>query len=128
MLVRSITVGFAAVLVSGLLLTETTLAITLTNRDERDHKVAVTEGDKRSEHVVKPGGELTGICEKGCIIRLDDNAGDDQDYELEGTETVAIEEGLLYYEGPDAPDALPPSTPSPTAPPAKSGPPPVLKN
>ena len=37
---------------------------------------------------------------KGCVIRLSDSENDE--YELEGSEIVSIEDGYLYYDGPDS--------------------------
>ena len=91
------------------------LSISVTNRDDKDHKLTIIEGDAKADHVLKPSASLDGICLKGCVIRLSDNENDE--YELEGTEIVSIEDGYLYYDGPDsgaemAPGskALPPSS------------------
>ena len=86
---------------SALLATGAAAAVSVTNRDDKGHKVTVIEGDSRKEHSLKPLEVLEGICAKGCIIRLNDSENDE--YELEGTEVVSIEDGYLYYDGPDAP-------------------------
>lgn len=133
MTVKYLAVGSAAVFGLTIALTNISSAATLTNRDDKDHKVTVIEGDKKTDFTVKPAEVLKDICEKGCIIRLDDIEDEEQDYELEGTETVSIEEGSLYYEdvaetaptpaapaaAPTAPAAPPaaPATPAPTQPP-----------
>jgi hypothetical protein len=80
---------------------EAAAAVSVTNRDDRDHKVTIIEADKKQDHTLKPSAVLDGICQKGCIIRLNDSENDE--YELEGTEVVSIEEGYLYYDGPEAP-------------------------
>ena len=102
--------------------------VTVTNRDDKDHKITVIEDDgaKKTDHVLKANQVLENICAKGCIIRLNDNEEDE--YELDGAETVSIEEGYLYYDGPEAPEtpqggAAPGATPA--APPA--GAPPAKK-
>ena len=92
----------AACTIAALLWTSTANAASVTNRDDKDFKITVIEGDVKQDHVLKPSQVLEGICQKGCVIRLNDNEGDE--YELEGTETVSIEEGYLYYDGPDAPE------------------------
>lgn len=74
----------------------------ITNRDDKDHKLTIMEGQAKADHVLKPSQVLEGICEKGCVVRLNDNENDE--YELEGTEIVSIEEGYLYYDGPEASD------------------------
>jgi hypothetical protein len=76
-------------------------SVSLANRDTRDHKVTVIEdnGAKTSDHVVRPSQMLENICEKGCVIRLNDNQEDE--YELEAGDKVSIEEGYLYYDEPE---------------------------
>jgi len=75
-------------------------AVTLVNRDERDHKLTVIEesGAKSTDHVLKPNQMLEGICEKGCIVRINDS--EEEEYELEAGDKVSIEEGFLYYDEP----------------------------
>jgi hypothetical protein len=99
-------------------------AVTVTNRDDKDHKVTVIENDGASttDHTLKPNQVLEGICPNGCVIRLNDNEEDE--YELEGSEVVSIEEGYLYYDGPDGGEQTnqgtgPPTQPPPQTPPAK---------
>ena len=74
-------------------------AVSITNRDEHDHKVTVIEGNTKADHLLKPSQALNGICEKGCTIRLDDV--EDDEYQLEANDVVSIEDGTLFYEGPD---------------------------
>lgn len=66
----------------------------ITNRDDRDHKVTVIEGSSQKDHVLKPNAVLDGICETGCLIRLGDSQ--DDPYELESSDVTSIEEGQLY--------------------------------
>ena len=40
-------------------------AVSITNRDDHDHKVTIIEGDTRTDHVLKPSQVLTGVCAKG---------------------------------------------------------------
>jgi hypothetical protein len=89
--------GFVVLLLS----TTEIAAVSLTNHDERDHKVSVIEGDTKADHVLKPSMALEGICPKGCVIRLDDN--EDDEYQLEGADVVSIEDGFLYYDRSDVP-------------------------
>jgi hypothetical protein len=90
-----------ASLVAVALVAGTAAAASLTNRDEREHRITVIEGDSKQDHVLKPSAVLDGICQKGCIVRLNDS--DNDEYELEGLEIVSIEDGYLYYDGPDTP-------------------------
>jgi hypothetical protein len=102
-----------------LLLLSTTAAhaVSITNRDELDHKVTIIEGDKTADHVLKPAQALSDICVKGCTIRLDD--AEDDEYVLEPDDVVSIEDGSLYYDKPDTPPAPAPA-PSGANPPNKS--------
>ncbi len=87
-------------------------AVSLTNRDDKAYKVTVIEGDAKQDHSVAPAGVIQGVCLKGCLIRLGDSQNDE--YELEGTEVVSIEDGYLYYDGPLAgPETAPGSTTQP---------------
>lgn len=81
-------------------------AVSITNRDEQDHKLTVIEGEAKADHVLKPSQTLNGICAKGCIIRINDS--EDDEYQLEADDVVSIEDGSLYYDVPDTP-ADPPS-------------------
>ena len=74
-------------------------AVSITNRDEHDHKVTVIEGNAKADHVLKPSQALNGICAKGCTIRLNDT--EDDEYQLEANDVVSIEDGSLFYDGPD---------------------------
>lgn len=88
---------FVAGTIAGLLWTSTAQAVSITNRDEKDLKVTIIEVTGRQDNVLAPGEVLEGVCQKGCVIRLNDK--DDSDYELESSDAVSIEEGYLYYEG-----------------------------
>lgn len=78
-------------------------AASITNRDAKEYKVTIIEiGRAPVDHVLKKDGQLKDVCIKGCIVRLNDSENDE--YELEGTEIVSIEEGYLYY---DVPDVVP---------------------
>ena len=72
-------------------------AVTLSNNDNATYKIEVIAKSTRREHQLGPGKSITNICEQGCIIRLNGSA--DHDYELEGSERVSIEGGLVYYDG-----------------------------
>ena len=92
------------------LLSSTTVAhaVSITNRDEQDHKVTVVEGESKTDYTLKPSQVLNGICAKGCTVHLNDDA--DEEYILEADDVVSIEEGSLYYDNADAPNAPAPAT------------------
>ena len=83
------------------LFTSPAFAATVKNLDETEHKVTVVEGSSPQELSVKPGASLTGICLKGCLIKIDGKA--DDPYELEGTEVTTIEKGQLWGEDQEPP-------------------------
>ncbi|MEQ1719080.1 MAG: hypothetical protein ABL907_24355 [Hyphomicrobium sp.] len=89
---------FAAGVIAALLLTSTAQAVTVTNRDDKEIKLTIIEGEARQDHVLLTGKVVDGVCQKGCIIRLNDS--DNAEYELEGSEAVSVEEGFLYYDSP----------------------------
>ena len=74
-------------------------AVSITNRDEQDHKVTVIEGDTTADHVLKPSQTLSDVCLKGCTIRV--NGSEDDDYRLAAGDAVSIEDGTVFYDAPD---------------------------
>lgn len=81
---------------------EAAAAASLTNRDDRQHKVTVVEDERSQDHTLAPSAVLEDFCPDGCVIRLNDS--EDDEYELEGDETVSIEEGFVYYDDPEIPE------------------------
>jgi hypothetical protein len=95
----SITVVTAFAIVA-LLWVPAAFASSIINRDDKDYKVTVIEAKATKDHILKPSAALNGICQKGCVIRLNDS--DNDEYELKGSDIVSIEDGYLYYDGPPA--------------------------
>ena len=83
-------------------------AVSITNRDDQDHKVTIVEGDTRADHMLRPSQVLNGICAKGCTVHLDDD--EEEEYQLESNDVVSIEEGALYYDTPETPAGPAPAT------------------
>jgi hypothetical protein len=106
--------GAAALLMSSIAAD----AASITNRDTKDVKVTISEGETATEHTIRPMEVLEKVCMSGCIIRLDD--GEEDEYEVEAEDIVAIEGGFLYYDGPDDPNRPGGSTIPPAAPPPAS--------
>jgi hypothetical protein len=71
----------------------------ISNRDERDWKVTVIEGEAKADLVLKPSQTLSDVCLKGCTIRVNDSENDD--YRLAGGDAVVIEDGTVFYDTPD---------------------------
>jgi hypothetical protein len=107
---------------AGCLMSVSAGAVSVTNRDDKEQKIQIVEGDVKKDHALKPAAVLEGVCMKGCVIRLNDN--DNDEYELDGTEVVTIEDGYLYYDGPDAPA---PGAPASNAPAQGAAPTPAPK-
>ncbi|MBN9279939.1 MAG: hypothetical protein J0I57_20210 [Hyphomicrobium sp.] len=108
--------GAAALLMSSI----AAEAASITNRDTKDVKVTITEGGTTAEQTIPPMGVLDKVCMKGCIVRLND--GEEDEYEVEAEDIVAIEDGFLYYDGPDSPDRPGSGGGASPAPPAAPGP------
>jgi HSP90 family molecular chaperone len=94
-------------------------AVSITNRDDQDHKVTIVEGDTKTEHVLKPMQVLSGICAKGCTVHLDDD--EEEEYQLESEDVVSIEEGSLYYDTPETPTGPAPAPGTGTSKPGNKG-------
>ena len=99
---------FAVVVISLIGTAAPSLAVSVTNRDDKEHKLTIIEGDAKVDQVLKSLGTLDGVCLKGCVIRLSESENDE--YELEGTEVVSIEDGYLYYDGPESGVEVAPGT------------------
>ncbi len=98
-------------------------AATLANRDDKDHKVTIVEGETKSDQMLQPQQIMDKICPKSCVVRLNDS--EDDEYQIEPDDMVSIEDGYLYHdtppEAPTAPGTTPPA--APPAPPAVPQPP-----
>jgi hypothetical protein len=91
-------VAITARAIAVLLLTSAVSAATITNRGDQELKLTITEGSSRQDAVLPIGKVISGVCQKSCIIRLNDSVKDE--YELKGSESVAVEGGFLYYDSP----------------------------
>ncbi|MEQ1577606.1 MAG: hypothetical protein ABL894_08135 [Hyphomicrobium sp.] len=91
----------AALSLATHLSTTAAFAVTVKNLDGTEHKVTVAEGSSTLDLSIKPGESLTGICLKGCLLRLNGNTEDP--YELEGMEVTTIEKGQLWGEDQEPP-------------------------
>jgi hypothetical protein len=107
-------------LIAALLSPSAAQAASITNRDDRDRTVTIIEGSSQNAHVLKPNAVLDGICEKGCLIRIDENR--DDPFELEGSDITSIEEGQLYDDETGVSPSAGSPEPSPGAQPSQPGP------
>lgn len=78
--------------------------VSITNRDTKDHKITIViEGQGNQDQVLKPEQVVEQVCDKGCILRLNDS--EDDEYQLEMNDIVSIEDGYLYYDNDPSADA-----------------------
>lgn len=89
---------------AALLLSSAAQAVSITNRDDVDQKVTIIEGTAKTEHVLKPNTVLEGICQQGCVVRLNDKVDDDP-YELEGSDVISIDGGEFWQDNVAEPEA-----------------------
>ncbi len=111
---RPLAMSLAVLISSGVAASAASLA----NRDDKEHKITIIEGDTKADQVLKPQQVVEKICAKGCVLRLNDS--EDDEYQLEAEDVVSIEDGYLYHDTPDPAAAPAPGTQP--APGAKSAP------
>jgi len=99
---------FAGVILLIICVTEPAAAASITNRDDKDYKLTIGEGGAKSAQTLKAGGVIDGICLKGCVVRIGDSP--DDEYELDGSDLVSIEDGLLFSDSPDLRSPAAPGT------------------
>ncbi len=89
-------------------------ALQITNRDTVDHTLIVAglQGDRPQELTAKPSQTIDGICVNGCTITMPDG----ERYEFDGDETVSIEDGLIFMDGPYDDGETPGMTDAPSGP------------
>jgi hypothetical protein len=109
----STVLGLAVLIFPGL----AAQAATLANRDDKDHKVTIIEGEAKSDQTLKPQQIMDKICAKGCVVRLNDS--EDDEYQIEPEDMVSIEDGYLYHDAPELPAPTPGAPATPGTPPPK---------
>ncbi len=92
---RPLALSLTALILSG----ASVSAASLANRDDKEHKITIIEGDAKADQVLKPQQSIEKICLKGCVLRLNDS--EDDEYQLEAEDVVSIEDGYLYHDTPD---------------------------
>lgn len=107
MMLRLAGVSLAGLLTTGL--APYAVALTLFNREAEAVRVTVIKGADRTIHTVAAGATLGDVCARGCILKLDDGS----EWILDGSERVSIEGNLVYYDGPERPEAPAPSVAPP---------------
>lgn len=88
--------ALTARMIAVLLMTSAASAATIANRGDNEVKLTITQGSSHQDAVLPVGKVIGGVCQKSCIVRLNDNVNDE--YELDGSESVSVEGGFLYYD------------------------------
>lgn len=70
-------------------------AVSITNNDKEEYKLTIFEGEKSRDIMIQPNETIDQVCEKLCSIRL--NNDEDNEYEFEGKDAIAIVDGYLTY-------------------------------
>ena len=72
---QELLIAAAVLLGSALVGADAAVAVSITNRDDKDHKITLVEdeGAVKVDHTLKPNQVLEGVCEKGCVLRLNDS-------------------------------------------------------
>ena len=73
-------------------------AATVRNGDAQTYKLQVIVESKPPRAIeIGPRTEAKDVCPDGCILRITDDGNND--YILDGSEQVSIENGVVYYDG-----------------------------
>ena len=68
----------AAIVAIGVAVSAEAVAkVSVTNRDEKDHKITIVEGAVKQDHVLTPNQVFESDCTNGCILRLNDSEDDE---------------------------------------------------
>ena len=87
--------------VLGIVLAAPAQALTISNIDDASHTITVKSGGQESELAVGPQATVEASCASGCMLVL----ANGEQYELQGSEEVSIEGGILFVDAAGA-DAL----------------------
>ena len=69
---------YLALFTAALILSGTSAsAATISNRDDKEQKLTIIEGEAKADQTLKPQQVLEKVCLKGCIIRLNDSEDDE---------------------------------------------------
>ncbi len=69
-------------------------ALTISNTDSDPHTVTITAGSDSAEFTIEPQAAVEPPCEPSCTIELESG----EQYEMEGGEEVAIEDGIVFVD------------------------------
>src|SRR5262245_21127124 len=83
-------VGFLAFGIAGIFVSLPAAALTISNEDADPHTVTVTAGTDTKELTVEPDQQIDAVCAEGCMVELENG----EQYQMQGGETVSIEDGV----------------------------------
>ncbi len=69
-------------------------ALTISNTDAEPRTLTVTAGGDSAEVTIEPQASAEPACASGCTIEVDSG----EQYEMEGGEVVAIEDGNIFVD------------------------------
>ena len=104
--------GFLLASVAGLLFALPASALTISNEDPDPHTITVTAGTDTKQVTVEPDQQVDAVCAAGCMLELENG----EQYQMQGGETVSIEDGVIFVDAApgsdnDDGDTIIPATP-----------------
>ncbi len=93
--------GFLLASVAGLVFAAPASALTISNADPDPHTITVTAGTDTKQLTVEPDQQVDAVCAEGCMVELENG----EQYQLQGGETVSIEDGVIFVDAAPGSDA-----------------------
>jgi hypothetical protein len=93
--------GFLLASVAGLVFAAPASALTISNADPDPHTVIVTAGTDTKQLTVEPDQQVDAVCAEGCMVELENG----EQYQMQGGETVSIEDGVIFVDAAPGSDA-----------------------
>jgi hypothetical protein len=118
MSLRLMSVGLMSVGLMSVVFAHPAEALTISNADPAPHTITVTVGSDSKELTVPADQDVDAACADGCKVKLENG----EEYELKGSESVSIEDGVIFVDSsPDADDQDIPDIDPDSEQPADSG-------
>ena len=86
--------SFLLASVAGLLFALPASALTISNEDPDPHTITVTAGTDTKQVTVEPDQQVDAVCAAGCMLELENG----EQYQMQGGETVSIEDGVIFVD------------------------------
>jgi hypothetical protein len=87
-------VGFLVFCIGAIFFARAAAALTISNEDADPHTVTVTAGTDTKELTVEPDQQIDAGCTEGCMVELENG----EQYQMQGGETVSIEDGVIFVD------------------------------